>query len=72
MLLSGSQTDRVRYPVDNSYRSQAARACRRAWDRRAWHLVMQYAKAAGLETIAIFHSPDKDKMVRDLGADDGR
>jgi len=33
---------------------------------------MQYAKAAGLETIAIFHSPDKDKMVRDLGADDGR
>ncbi len=34
------------------------------------HLAVQYAKAAGFETIAISHSPDKDKMVRELGADD--
>ena len=29
---------------------------------------MQYAKAAGVETIAVSHSVDKDKMTRDLGA----
>jgi alcohol dehydrogenase len=34
------------------------------------HLAIQYAKAAGFETIAISHSPDKDKMIRDLGADE--
>src|ERR1700730_10124861 len=34
------------------------------------HLAAQYAKAAGFETIAISHSPDKDKMIRDLGADE--
>jgi alcohol dehydrogenase len=33
------------------------------------HLAVQYAKAAGFETIAISHSPDKDKLIRDLGAD---
>src|SRR5437899_932947 len=33
------------------------------------HLAVQYAKAAGFETFAISHSPDKDKMIRDLGAD---
>jgi alcohol dehydrogenase len=33
------------------------------------HLAVQYAKAAGFETIAISHSPDKDKMIRELGAD---
>ena len=32
------------------------------------HLAVQYAKAAGFETIAISHSPDKDKMIRELGA----
>jgi len=32
------------------------------------HLAVQYAKAAGFETIAISHSPDKDKLIRDLGA----
>ena len=31
---------------------------------------MQYAKAAGFETIAISHSPDKDKLIRELGADE--
>jgi alcohol dehydrogenase len=31
---------------------------------------MQYAKGAGFETIAVSHSPDKDKMIRDLGADE--
>src|SRR5256886_385345 len=35
-----------------------------------WHLAVQYAKAAGFETIAVSHSPDKDKMIRDLGADE--
>jgi alcohol dehydrogenase len=34
------------------------------------HLAVQYAKAAGFDTIAISHSPDKDKMIRDLGADE--
>src|SRR5437764_528494 len=34
------------------------------------HLAVQYAKAAGFETIAISRSPDKDKMTRDLGADE--
>jgi alcohol dehydrogenase len=34
------------------------------------HLALQYAKAAGFETIAVSHSPDKDKMIRDLGADE--
>jgi alcohol dehydrogenase len=33
------------------------------------HLAVQYAKAAGFETIAISHSPDKDKFIRELGAD---
>jgi len=26
--------------------------------------------SAGFETIAVSHSPDKDKMIRDLGADE--
>ena len=34
------------------------------------HLAVQYAKAAGFETIAISGSPDKDKMIRELGADE--
>ena len=34
------------------------------------HLALQYAKAAGFETIAVSHSPDKDKLIRDLGADE--
>jgi alcohol dehydrogenase len=34
------------------------------------HLALQYAKAAGFEAIAVSHSPDKDRFVRELGADD--
>lgn len=34
------------------------------------HLALQYSKAAGFETIAITHSQDKEKLVRDLGADE--
>jgi alcohol dehydrogenase len=34
------------------------------------HLAVQYAKAAGFATIAISHSADKDKLVRELGADE--
>lgn len=33
------------------------------------HLAVQYAKASGFETIAISHSPDKDKLIKQLGAD---
>jgi dehydrogenase len=33
------------------------------------HLAVQYAKAAGFRTIAVSRSPDKDKFVRELGAD---
>jgi alcohol dehydrogenase len=34
------------------------------------HLAVQYAKSAGFRTIAISRSPDKDKLVRQLGADE--
>jgi D-arabinose 1-dehydrogenase-like Zn-dependent alcohol dehydrogenase len=34
------------------------------------HLAVQYAKAAGFETIAISRSPDKDTLIRQLGADE--
>ena len=34
------------------------------------HLAVQYARAAGFHTIAVSHSPDKDKLIRDLGADE--
>ncbi|MBD1804110.1 alcohol dehydrogenase catalytic domain-containing protein [Microcoleus sp. FACHB-SPT15] len=34
------------------------------------YLGVQYSKAAGFETIAITHSKDKEKLVRDLGADE--
>jgi alcohol dehydrogenase len=34
------------------------------------HLAVQYAKAAGFETIAVSRSADKDKLIRELGADE--
>jgi alcohol dehydrogenase len=34
------------------------------------HLAIQYAKAAGFTTIAVSRSPDKDKLIRELGADE--
>jgi 2-desacetyl-2-hydroxyethyl bacteriochlorophyllide A dehydrogenase len=34
------------------------------------HLAVQYAKAAGFFTIAVSHSPDKDRMIRQWGADE--
>ncbi len=34
------------------------------------HLAVQYAKAAGFVTIAVSHSADKDKLIRQLGADE--
>ncbi len=34
------------------------------------HLGLQYAKAAGHYTIAVTHSKDKEKMLRQLGADE--
>src|SRR6516225_9662239 len=34
------------------------------------HLAVQYAKAAGFNTIAVSHSPDKDQFIRELGADE--
>jgi alcohol dehydrogenase len=34
------------------------------------HLAVQCAKAAGFESIAVSHSPTKNKMIRDLGADE--
>ncbi len=34
------------------------------------HLAVQYAKAAGFETIAVSRSPDKEKLIRQLGADE--
>src|SRR5262249_39763183 len=34
------------------------------------HLAVQYAKAAGFETVAVSHSPEKDQLIRKLGADE--
>ena len=34
------------------------------------HLALQYSKASGFDTIAITHSKDKEKMIRDMGADE--
>jgi alcohol dehydrogenase len=34
------------------------------------HLAVQYARAAGFETVAISRSPDKDNMIRELGANE--
>jgi alcohol dehydrogenase len=34
------------------------------------HLALQYSKASGFETIAVTKSRDKDRMIRDLGADE--
>lgn len=34
------------------------------------HLAVQYAKAAGFETLAVSRSSDKDKLIRQLGADE--
>lgn len=34
------------------------------------HLAVQYAKAAGFQTVAVSHSPDKDRFIRELGADE--
>ena len=34
------------------------------------HLALQYSKAAGFETIAVTKSKDKEKMIRELGADE--
>jgi alcohol dehydrogenase len=34
------------------------------------HLAVQYAKAAGFTTIAVSHSPEKDALIRQLGADE--
>jgi alcohol dehydrogenase len=34
------------------------------------HLALQYSKASGFETIAVTKSKDKEKMIRDLGADE--
>jgi alcohol dehydrogenase len=34
------------------------------------HLGIQYAKAAGFDTFAVTHSPDKRDLVRELGADE--
>jgi alcohol dehydrogenase len=33
------------------------------------HLAVQYAKAAGFTTIAVSRSPDKDRFIREMGAD---
>ncbi len=34
------------------------------------HLALQYAKAAGFVTVAVTHSKDKEKALRELGADE--
>jgi D-arabinose 1-dehydrogenase-like Zn-dependent alcohol dehydrogenase len=34
------------------------------------HLAVQYAKAAGFHTLAVSHSPDKDGLIHELGADE--
>jgi alcohol dehydrogenase len=34
------------------------------------HLALQYSHASGFETIAVTKSKDKEKMIRDMGADE--
>jgi D-arabinose 1-dehydrogenase-like Zn-dependent alcohol dehydrogenase len=34
------------------------------------HLAVQYSKAAGFRTIAVSRSPDKDRFIREMGADE--
>ncbi|MCW8451028.1 alcohol dehydrogenase catalytic domain-containing protein [Legionella quinlivanii] len=34
------------------------------------HLAVQFAHAAGYETIAVSHSPDKDSLIKEMGADE--
>jgi alcohol dehydrogenase len=34
------------------------------------HLAVQYAKAAGFHTIAVSRSPEKDRLIREFGADE--
>ena len=34
------------------------------------HLAVQYAKVAGFKAIAMSHSTDKDRLIRELGADE--
>src|SRR6202790_2830389 len=34
------------------------------------HLALQYSKASGFETIAVTKSKDKEKMIREMGADE--
>jgi dehydrogenase len=34
------------------------------------HLAVQFAKTAGFRTLAVSHSPDKDSLIRELGADE--
>jgi alcohol dehydrogenase len=34
------------------------------------HLALQYSKASGFDTIAVTKSKDKEKMIRDMGADE--
>jgi D-arabinose 1-dehydrogenase-like Zn-dependent alcohol dehydrogenase len=34
------------------------------------HLALQYSKASGFETIAVTQSKDKEKMIREMGADE--
>jgi len=34
------------------------------------HLALQFSKAAGFETIAVTRSKDKEKSIRDMGADE--
>jgi alcohol dehydrogenase len=34
------------------------------------HLAVQFAKVSGFHTIAVSHSPDKDSLIKDLGADE--
>jgi alcohol dehydrogenase len=34
------------------------------------HLALQYSKACGFDTVAVTHSRDKEKSIKDLGADE--
>src|SRR5437660_827300 len=34
------------------------------------HLAVEYAKAAGFESVAVSQPPGKDKVIRELGADE--
>ena len=62
-------TSRPRSISIRRLRRSASPACAVVGIGGLGHLAIQYAKAAGFETIAVSHSPEKDQLIGELGVD---